>query len=145
MAGQDPRDWDVVIKQIQSALNTIHNKGINTTPMQALIGCETRSAAEARLLSQIQDVVDRLDLNELRHDIKAHISQEQLVQKERYDKSRRDATKYHDGDLVLVQITSDPATGSSRKLHPKFKGPFRVRKVLINDRYEVDDLREGCR
>lgn len=42
MAGRDPRDWNLVIKQIQSTLNTIHNKGIGTTPMKALIGCNTR-------------------------------------------------------------------------------------------------------
>jgi len=144
-AGRDPSDWDSVIKQVQSALNTAHNKGINTTPTKALIGCETRSATEARLLSQIQDVVHQLDFNELRDEIKEHVSQEQRAQKERYDRTRRDATKYGEGELVLVQITSDPATGNGRKLHPKFKGPFRVCKVLINDRYEVEDLREGHR
>lgn len=144
-AGRDPRDWDTVVKRVQSALNTTHNKGINTTPMKALIGCETRSAAEAPILSQVRDTVHQLDLAELRTNIEAHISQEQRAQKERYDKTRRDATKYNDGDLVLVQITSEPATGSSKKLHPKFKGPFQIYKVLINDRYEVEDLREGCR
>lgn len=144
-AGRDPRDWDTIAKQIQSALNTTFNKGINTTPTKALIGCETRSAAEATILAQIQDTVHRLNLDELRTDIKAHIDQAQQEQKERYDKARRNATKYNAGELVLVQITSDSATGSSRKLHPKFKGPFRIRKVLINDRYEVEDLREGSR
>lgn len=144
-AGQDPRDWDLVIKQVQSALNTMHNKGINTTPMKALIGCNTRGAAEARLLTEIQDVEHQLSLDELRQDMKTHIDKGQLAQKERYDKARQHAKRYHEGDLVLVQITSEPATGSSRKLHPKFKGPFRVRKVLINDRYEVEDLREGFR
>jgi len=113
--------------------------------MKALIGCEIRSATEAPILSQIQDVVHRLDFDELRNDIKTHINKEQRVQKERYDRTRREATRYDEGTLVLIQITSDPATGSSRKLHPKFKGPFRVHKVLINDRYEVEDLREGHR
>lgn len=141
--GRDSRDWDTVVKQVQSALNTAHNKGINTTPIKALIGCQTRSATEAPLLTQIQDMIDRLDLDELRADIKKHIDQEQRQQKERYDKTRRDATKYGHGELVMVLITSDPATGSSKKLYPKFKGPFRVHKVLINDRYEVEDLREG--
>lgn len=129
----------------QSALNTTHNKSINTTPIKALIGCQTKSATEAPLLSQVQGEVERLDLEELRANIKIHIDQEQQQQKERYDKTRRDATKYKDGELVMIRITSDPATGSSRKLHPKFKGPFRVYKVLINDRYEVEDLREGHR
>lgn len=47
------------------ALNTTHNKSIGTTPMKAFIGYETRSAAEASLLFQIQDAVHRLDLDEL--------------------------------------------------------------------------------
>lgn len=41
--------------------------------------------------------------------------------------------------------TSEPATGNSRKLMPKFKGPFRVHTVLPNDRYVVEDVREGAR
>lgn len=113
--------------------------------MQALIGCETRSATEAKLLSQIQENVHRLDLSQLRRDVEAHVNREQQAQKERYDKSRREANKYSNGELVLVQITSDPATGSSKKLHSKYKGPFRIQKVLINDRYKVEDLREGRR
>jgi len=44
-AGQDTKDWDEAVKQVQSALNTIHSK--STIPMKALIGCETRGVAEA--------------------------------------------------------------------------------------------------
>lgn len=58
---------------------------------------------------------------------------------------RRDATKYSKGDLILVQITNDSATGSTGSYIQKFKGPFRIRNVLINDRYEVEDMREGYR
>lgn len=81
-AGRDLRDWDTVLKQVQSAINTTHNKGINTTPMKVLIGCEVRSPAEASLLSQIKDTVHQLDLSELREEIKAHIDRDQQ-QKER--------------------------------------------------------------
>lgn len=87
----------------------------------------------------------QLDLGELRIEIKTHIDRDQQKQKERYDRTRRDAAKYCDGDLVLVQVTSDSATDSSRKLHPKHKGPFRIHRVLLNNRYEVEDLREGSR
>lgn len=50
--------------------------------------------------------------------------------------------KYQEGVLVLVRITSEPATGTSRKLAPKFKRPFQVHKVLY---ITVEDLREGKR
>ncbi|EZA50330.1 hypothetical protein X777_11273 [Ooceraea biroi] len=46
-AERDSRDWDLTVKQIQSALNTTCNKAIGTTPMKELIGCNTRGAAEA--------------------------------------------------------------------------------------------------
>lgn len=143
VAGKDSRDWDRNVKRIQSALNTSHNKGIDTTPTKALIGCDVRSAAEASLLTEIGAELERIDLNELRKSIAEHVTVDQRKQKERYDKARKDAKKYNQGDLILVRITSEPSMGTSRKLNPKFKGPFRVYKILDNDRYEVEDIREG--
>lgn len=52
-------------------------------PLKALIGCETQTAVEAQLLSAVQDAVHRLDLDELRRDMKAHIDQNQRDQKDR--------------------------------------------------------------
>ncbi|KAK2577920.1 hypothetical protein KPH14_011865 [Odynerus spinipes] len=143
--GKDSSRWDEDVKGIQSALNTCLNKGIGTTPTKALIGYETRSPAEGWLLSKIQEEVDRVDLRQHRERMGQHISESQKKQKEHYDRSQREATIYKSGDLVMVEVTSEAATGSSRKLLPKFKGPFRVTRVLSNDRYEVEDLREGSR
>ncbi|CAH1994471.1 unnamed protein product [Acanthoscelides obtectus] len=63
--------------------------------------------------------------------------------KERFDKTRIQAKKYLVDDVVMVLKTDAPCTGASRKLVPKYKGPFKVTKVLYNDRYEVVDLREN--
>jgi len=66
------------MKQVQSALNTIYNKSINTmNPMKMLIECETRGMAEARFLSEVQDTFYRLELDELREDVKMYINQSQ--------------------------------------------------------------------
>ncbi|CAH2014052.1 unnamed protein product [Acanthoscelides obtectus] len=43
----------------------------------------------------------------------------------------------------MVLKTDAPCTGANRNLVPKYKGPFKVTKVLYNDRYEVVDLREN--
>lgn len=141
-AGKEVNQWDQYVKQVQSAINTTHNKSINATPMEALIGFNTKHAADSRIVNEIQQDLDRYDLKHLRSKISDHITKDQKKQKERYDKTRRDAVKYNEDDLVMVKITSEPATGGSHKLLPKFKGPFRVTKVLINDRYEVEDLRD---
>jgi transposase InsO family protein len=135
--------WDTHVKELQSALNTSFNKGINTTPVQALFGYQARPIAEASLLNSLRNEMQRVDIQGLRDRIKDHITEDQRKQKPRYDKKRREATVFGKGELVLVLITSEKCTGTSRKLLPKFRGPFRVVRALYNDRYEVEDLREG--
>lgn len=137
-ASQNSRDWDTQVKRVQSTINTMHN-------MKALTGCETKTVAEGPILSAVREEMDRLELTALREDIIRHISEEQRAQKERYDRTRKEARRYTKDELVLVQVTSEPTTGGSRKLLPKFKRPFRIRAVLPNDRYEVEDLREGSK
>lgn len=39
----------------------------------------------------------------------------------------------------------DSQLAGGGKLKPKYKGPYTVHKVLQNDRYVVQDLREGYR
>lgn len=142
---KDSDEWDTYVKSVQSALNTAFNRSINTTPVKALLGYQATSMAESTLINSIRSTMERLDLKELRGQIKEHIDADQQKQKEYYDKKRRDAIVFHEGDLVRVVITSESNTGSSKKLLPRYKGPFRVVKVLQNDRYEVEDLREGRR
>jgi len=48
-------------------------------------------------------------------------------------------TKYQKGDLVLVKWEA-PATGQSRKLEPKYKGPYQISRELRFDRYVVSDI-----
>lgn len=52
---------------------------------------------------------------------------------------------YTEGDLVLIRVTCNVATGVSRELLPKWKDPFRVPAVLENDRYEVRDIEGATR
>lgn len=143
-AGKPDEEWDLYIKKVQSALNITYNKGINSTPVEALIGYRSKNPAEAAILNAIQTELQRLNLDNLRKDIIKHITEDQIIQKERYDKARKKALRYKEGDIVMIAITSEPSTGSSRKLRPKYKGSFCVCRVLSNDRYEVRDLRE-CR
>jgi len=109
-AEQDTKDWDEAVKQVQSALNTIHSK--STIPMKALIGCETRGVAEARLLSEVQDIFQRLELDELREDVKMHIDRSQQEPKEQYDRSCRAAVRYQKGDLVRIMLIRQRAARS---------------------------------
>jgi hypothetical protein len=65
------------------------------------------------------------------------LAQKTQHQQQQYFDSKRKAGKtYAVGDLVLIKVTSTAATGTSRKLLPK----FRVVGILDNDRYEINDI-----
>ena len=52
---------------------------------------------------------------------------------------RKEPTIYKPYDLVLLR-SKTPATGESRKLEMKYKGPYEVVKALGNDRYFIQDI-----
>ncbi|XP_050311652.1 uncharacterized protein LOC126747193 [Anthonomus grandis grandis] len=112
------------------------------SPLEALAGFKPRHISESYILNEVQADLSRVDIHTLRQTISGRISEDQRRQKERFDKKRAEATKYEEGQLVRIN-NALTATGGSKKLLPRFKGPFRVFKVLPNDRYEVEDLRES--
>lgn len=74
----------------------------------------------------------------IRSEVDQFIGESQNKQKRYFDKKRKEATKYNTGDLVRVERTAH-TIGKSRKLLPKLSGPYKITKVLDNDRYEVID------
>jgi hypothetical protein len=79
------------------------------------------------------------DPDEFRNRAEGAIRKKQQEQKKSFDKRRRVAEKYEVDDLVLVK-KDQFVPGGSRKLEPRFKGPFIVSKVLENDRYQIEDV-----
>lgn len=140
--GMEDETWDEHVKTVQRGMNTTINRAIGMTPSELLFGTKPRSIPESVLLSELQDDMDRLDLTEVRNKVKTRLDGEQRKQKEKFDSKRAKAVKYTAGTLVLVRITSIPSTGESKKLYPKFRGPYRIVAVLPNERYEVEDLRD---
>lgn len=68
-----------------------------------------------------------------------NIQHERERWKKRIDERHLTPTLYHEGDLVL--IANEPqATGDSRKLEPKYRGPYIVTRELGNDRYLIKDI-----
>lgn len=144
-AGSSEHKWDLHVKNIQSAINLTVNKTTGVSPLEVLAGYKGRAMAESKILGMVQQNFDKLDLQTLRNKVAERITKEQKKDKERFDRKRAEAKVYVEGEVVMVQKTDSPATGSSKKLLAKYKGPFKVTKVLPNDRYEVVDLREGMK
>ncbi|CAB3244501.1 unnamed protein product [Arctia plantaginis] len=88
------------------------------------------------LVSESHSLLDR---DRIRSDADSLIQINQQKQKERFNRSHKKPTQYKIGDLVRVEkdIRTDP--GQSRKLLPKCVGPYRISKIIGNDRYEIED------
>ncbi|KOB74422.1 Uncharacterized protein OBRU01_03945 [Operophtera brumata] len=78
-------------------------------------------------------------LPEIRSEASDLIREQQLKDKEAFDKHRKKAVEFKEGDLVRVIRATAGIEGQSKKLEPKCRGPYRIKKVLPNDRYIVED------
>ncbi|KAG7298935.1 hypothetical protein JYU34_017402 [Plutella xylostella] len=63
-----------------------------------------------------------------------------MAMKTHYDNHRAPTKIFQLGDLVMIPNHHLPATGKSKKLLPKFRGPFKISAVLKNDRYEISSI-----
>lgn len=133
--------WDDHLPDVQWGINNTFNKGIDCTPSEALFGTRPTGSTESKIISELDgDITDASskDIGERREAIGVHIKACQNAQKEAYDKKRFPAPKYQVGDLVRIE-RQVPATGSSKKLIPKFQGPYKITKIYDFDRYQVED------
>jgi len=134
--------WDDNIRSIQWSINTMVNSTTKCSPFQLLYGYEPRdilkNAITNIIQSQDQKMLTDAELDQLRADAATTVNDHRAAAKKRYDAKHAKPTVYSLGDLVLVE--NEPfSTGISRKLEPRFKGPFIIQKVLQNDRYLVED------
>lgn len=135
-ADKSDDEWDENVMNIQLGLNNTLNRAITTTPSEALLGYRTGP----HNFDSVEHDEDHIDVKKLRKNISDQIATDQLQQKTQFDLHRAKSLNLSVGELVLVKISSIVSTGTSRKLVPKWKGPFKVSKVLENDRYEVVDI-----
>ncbi|GFT05213.1 retrovirus-related Pol polyprotein from transposon 17.6 [Trichonephila clavipes] len=80
---------------------------------------------------------EKYDSYELEKRCKKNIETLQSENRKTYNRRRKKASLYKEGDLVAIQRTQ---FGAGLKLRPKFLGPYKVTKVNSKDRYEVERL-----
>ncbi|KAL4703339.1 hypothetical protein ACJJTC_013105 [Scirpophaga incertulas] len=95
---------------------------------------------ESALLLSIPGVTNEnnVSLNEIRREASDNIKAVQSKQKVSYDKSRIPPRNFSIGQLVRVE-RQVCEKGTSKKLVAKCLGPYRISKILPNDRYEIED------
>ena len=136
----DSKDWDERLDQAQWGINNTFHRATGVAPFVLLFNYRSRNPNGDVVESAIQDVLD-WNIIVRREDTIEKIRQDQEKQRIRYNAKRSNAEEYGPGDLVVIEREA-AATGDSRKLQPRFRGPYVVTKKLQCDRYRVEDVPE---
>lgn len=133
--------WDEYLPDVQLGINTTIHSTTKKTPTELLFGRRVTNPSEGILNDIIEDTgsgLDHTNPDEVRQNVKSLIDSQQNKDKKRYDSSKL-IRHYKTGTLVRVLRAIPSQEGQSRKLEPKFRGPYRIKKVLPNDRYVIED------
>lgn len=131
--------WDEAVHRVKWGINNSVSSATNTTPYETFFGYRPRGVNDAFLTSEVCDD-EGVDVHKLRKDVSQTIVNKQRAQKQLYDAKRSNPKPYDVGQHVLIQRPKISNAGMSRKLEPRYKGPFIVTKVLDHDRYVVKDM-----
>lgn len=138
-------DWVGTIPRIEYALNNSVHSSTEKAPSVLLFGTLQRGRVVDDLTEYLQgkEVPETaVDLPALRQRAESRIIESQ-ARNERLNEARGPNPRvYAVGEYVVIRNV-DTSSGANRKLIPKYRGPYRVKRVFPNDRYEVTDV-ENC-
>lgn len=140
----DQGKWKEVLGKVQYILNNTYHKSIETTPSKMFLGYDQRCHSDIDLQEAIRKLqrID-IDLDSERAEIRDNACEAnkrlQRYNQSYYNRKHRKLSRYKKGDYVMIRQGTYPP-GTSKKLLPKFKGPYKVHKVLAKSRYVITDI-----
>lgn len=136
----DTEHWDEIIPQVEFSINNSVNKSTGYTPSQLLFGINQVANIEGYVKNNLDcGNVEQCNLSLIREEAAEAIRKSQGYNKMYFDKKHKTTTHFQEGDLVMIP-NHDVTVGVNKKLLPKFKGPYIIKKALPNDRYLLSDV-----
>lgn len=150
---EDHRNWDQHLPALQAALNTSHSAVTGLSPHEVLFGEALVLDGRERLFDgeeEDPEVVEPKreemdfkleDKHELYTSLQEKINNAKRLNAHRYNLRRRRGEDFHTGDLVWRRnyVKSKKAEGISKKLAPKWIGPFAIRARVGKVTYLLED------
>lgn len=137
---ETPNKWPNVLNEVEFALNNSEHKALKNSPSKILFGVNQIGPINDTLkiyLDSLQN--DNQNLIELREKAAENIIKLQEYNEKYYNKKRKPISNYKVGDYVVIK-NIDTTPGCNKKLIPKFRGPYEIKKTLDNDRFVVADV-----
>ncbi|GFV88561.1 hypothetical protein TNCV_1243711 [Trichonephila clavipes] len=136
----DSTKWYKYVDRLQRILNSTISRSTKWTPFELLVGIKMRNKEDILIKDLLLEEMAKELLEQrefLRNDAKKNIETLQSENRKTYNRRRKKASLYKEGDLVAIQRTQ---FGAGLKLRPKFLGPYKVTKVNSKDRNEVEKV-----
>ncbi|GFX11244.1 transposon Tf2-6 polyprotein [Trichonephila clavipes] len=136
----DSTKWYKYVDRLQRILNSTICRRTKWTPFELLVGTKMRNKEDILIKDLLLEEMAKELLEQrefLRNDAKKNIETLQSENRKTYNRRRKKASLFKEGDLVAIQRTQ---FGAELKLRPKFLGPFKVTKVNSKDRYEMEKV-----
>lgn len=133
-------DWSKVLWKLQLVLNVTKQKTTQYSALNLLVGTDSTTPLINALIKDITcegSNPNRDAIREIRRQRAEGLIRENKDKQDSYvNKNRKPPKKFNVNDLVYV-IKSSQSTG---KLDSGMRGPYKITKVLPNDRYELQLL-----
>ncbi|GFW19924.1 retrovirus-related Pol polyprotein from transposon 17.6 [Trichonephila clavipes] len=136
----DSTKWYKYVDRLQRIINSTICRSTKWTPFELLVGIKMRNKEDILIKDLLLEEIAKELLEQrefLRNDAKKNIETLQSENRKTYNRRRKKASIYKEGDLVAIQRTQ---FGAGLKLRPNFLGPYKVTKVNSKDRYEVEKV-----
>lgn len=135
------QQWYKILHEAEYALNNSVSKATGETPCRLLLGIDQRGKHSDEIKEYLQANVNenKVDLKQIREKSAEKIVAFQKYNKSYFDKKHKCPIQYKEGDYVMLR-NFDVTVGASKKLIPRYKGPYIIVKPLRNDRYLVSDV-----
>lgn len=127
--------WQDSLGEVQLALNSTRHRVTGFSPAELLFGTEIRSLNLQKIVhSELLNCDNVMSLKDIRDQADRNIKVSAQKDTSRFNLGKATIRPFKEGDFVFSKSNERMLT----KLERKYRGPFKVVKVLANDRYEVE-------
>ena len=139
LSKEHPNKWPLHLPDAVHILNESVHISLGTSPFFVQFGYHPKRVVGTLLLPEEVETDCNKNLRKL---IKENVKSQTTYYRDRANKNRRD-NKLKEGELAWIYV-EEPIPGTATKLNRKWKGPYKIVKVLGDGRaYELESCFDG--
>ena len=138
--GPRPTEWDDHLSMVEFAINNSHHSSTKYTPFFMNYGQHPLTPLTLQVIKENKVPAAYKFTSDMRHilqEAKANLEAAQDRMKAYADKHRQEK-RYQEGDQVLLSTKNLNPKYGTRKLFPKYIGPYTITKTIGDRAYELD-------